>query len=858
MKHLICLILSFFFSTLNSQTLFWEENFNFTGRLIDNGWDVYGDPPYPNAIETTDGLSYEEYVCSGIGNAAYINGNRSERTYKTFTSTNSGAIYASFLFEAKNYSGAELIYFNKNPFESIVASGNYAWMDIIGAGMGIFKFGLKIDYYDTIEYTTETYSYNTTYLVVLKYEFISGGSNNDEASLYVFESGIPASEPSSPTIGPLSNNDATNLGSIVLGYQGNPNCVIDGIRVSDSWNFPKALYVDIALVDDLGDGLSWSTAKKYLQSALAIASAGDVIFVAEGTYYPDEGAGQTNNDNTSTFQMIEGVDIYGGYPTGGGTRDPETYVTILDGDQDQSGTKNLNDAANVVRGASYATIDGFTIKNGNANTGTTWNGGGMYNTNVNPTINNCKFISNRSYYGGGGMFNDYSRPTITGCRFENNNTIYQGSGGAIDIVHATSNVDIMDCSFLNNYASAHGGGINVELSQSSVTVTLNNCTFESNSANSYGGGLRIYGADMKIERCTFDDNSSFSGGGADNQGGGTLEFINCIFINNTASSWGGAINNYGPTTSLIYCTSYGNSGAGNDGLVSYDCSVTITNSIFWDSNDPVGHGGSGTLTVTYSDIRQESGTYSGTGNINLDPSFISSTDLHLADDSPCIGTGTDAGVTNDRDGNIRPNPLGSIPDMGAYENPLDEPLPVELSSFTAKINGTSVELKWTTETEVNNYGFEIERCSNENWIKIGFVKGNGNCNSPKEYSFTDANPIGGCNFSYRLKQFDIEGTFEYSEIVEVVIFPKQFELSQNYPNPFNPSTNINFSISQKSFVNLEVFNSLGERINVLMAKELNVGNYKYEWNGQNLPSGIYFYQLKAGSFVEIKKMILLK
>ena len=637
-------------------------------------------------------------------------------------------------------------------------------------------------------------------------------------------------------------------------------CFIFVIVTFSSITFPQTtIYVDANQSDDLGDGTSWSTAKKYLQSGLAIASSGYDIYVAQGTYYPDEGTGQTNNDNTSTFQMIGGVDIYGGYPTGGGTRDPETNVTILDGDQDQSGTKNSNDAANVVRGANDAALDGFTIRNGYANNATTWNGGGMYNNNVSPTINNCKFISNRSYYGGAAMFNDYSSPTITGCEFENNNTTYQGTGGGILIAHATSNVDITDCTFLNNYASSHGGGINIEWSQSGVTVTLNNCLFEGNSANSYGGGLRIYVADTKIERCTFDGNSATTGGGTDNQGGGTLEFVNCIFINNTASSWGGAINNYGPTISIIHCTSYGNSGAGNNGLVSYDCSVIITNSIFWGSNNPVGHGGSGTLTVTYSDIQQESGTYTGTGNINIDPCCISSTDLSLSDDSPCIGTGTDVGVTDDRDGNLRPDPPGSNPDMGAYENPLDEPLPVELTSFTAEVNGISVELEWTTETEVDNYGFDIQRCvNNDEWENIGFVRGYGNSNSPKYYTFIDRNPFGGCKFQYRLKQIDTYGNFEYSYIIQTELTPIEISLHQNYPNPFNPSTKMRYLIPQSSTVVIKVFDIIGNEIETLINEEKQTGIYEITWNAEGLPSGIYFYRLQAGDFISTKKMLLLK
>jgi uncharacterized delta-60 repeat protein len=93
--------------------------------------------------------------------------------------------------------------------------------------------------------------------------------------------------------------------------------------------------------------------------------------------------------------------------------------------------------------------------------------------------------------------------------------------------------------------------------------------------------------------------------------------------------------------------------------------------------------------------------------------------------------------------------------------------------------------------------------------------------------------------------------------------PEEFVLQQNYPNPFNPSTTIQFSIPEQSFVKLEAFNALGEKVSTLVSKELNVGSYEVEFNshsgeGRNLPSGIYFYKLSTNNFSEIKKMILLK
>ncbi|NNG26737.1 MAG: T9SS type A sorting domain-containing protein, partial [Ignavibacteriaceae bacterium] len=134
----------------------------------------------------------------------------------------------------------------------------------------------------------------------------------------------------------------------------------------------------------------------------------------------------------------------------------------------------------------------------------------------------------------------------------------------------------------------------------------------------------------------------------------------------------------------------------------------------------------------------------------------------------------------------------------------------------------------------------------------------GNSNSPKQYSFTDKNPVGGSNFSYRLKQIDTDGKFEYSEAVEVLLVPDEFFLSQNFPNPFNPSTTIEFSLSNTVYVTLEVFNTLGERVGVLASEEFSAGTYSYKWDASNLTSGIYFYILQAADFIQTRKMILLK
>ena len=198
----------------------------------------------------------------------------------------------------------------------------------------------------------------------------------------------------------------------------------------------------------------------------------------------------------------------------------------------------------------------------------------------------------------------------------------------------------------------------------------------------------------------------------------------------------------------------------------------------------------------------------------------------------------------------------------------DTPLPVELVSFFANALDSKVELKWQTATEVNNYGFYVERINknkNSDWQTLGFVKGHGNSNSPRQYTFVD-NTANNGNYSYRLKQVDVDGSFEYSPVVEVFVgAPDKFELSQNYPNPFNPATIIKYSIPAVAVgneiflpVQLKVYNVLGREIITLVNKEQSPGTYTVTFNAENFPSGLYFYKLTAGSFSQTKKMLLLK
>ena len=188
-------------------------------------------------------------------------------------------------------------------------------------------------------------------------------------------------------------------------------------------------------------------------------------------------------------------------------------------------------------------------------------------------------------------------------------------------------------------------------------------------------------------------------------------------------------------------------------------------------------------------------------------------------------------------------------------------VPVELNNFTSSVNNNNVYLSWQTATEQNNYGFNIERKAEETnpgWTTIGFVKGSGNSNSPLVYHFTDS-PAKNGSYIFRLKEIDLNGTFNYSNEIEVVINNvPNFLLLQNYPNPFNPSTTISYQLPQDGLVSIKVYDVLGKEIATLVNEVKTSGLHEVDFNASNLSSGIYLYKMTVNNFTQTRKMIVLK
>lgn len=205
---------------------------------------------------------------------------------------------------------------------------------------------------------------------------------------------------------------------------------------------------------------------------------------------------------------------------------------------------------------------------------------------------------------------------------------------------------------------------------------------------------------------------------------------------------------------------------------------------------------------------------------------------------------------------------GRVDALAAHTLATSGQIPVELTNFKSEVVDGMIYLSWATATEANNLGFEIEKKKFEApenaYVKIGFVDGNGTTTNETRYQFSDKNVSNG-NYVYRLKQIDLDGTFDYvGQTFIIVNIPGQFELSQNYPNPFNPVTSINYTVPEKGFVNLSVYNTLGEKVAELVNEVKEAGSERIEFNASQLTSGTYIYRIAVNGKAISKKLTLLK
>ncbi len=195
-----------------------------------------------------------------------------------------------------------------------------------------------------------------------------------------------------------------------------------------------------------------------------------------------------------------------------------------------------------------------------------------------------------------------------------------------------------------------------------------------------------------------------------------------------------------------------------------------------------------------------------------------------------------------------------------------DPLPVELSTFSALLDDGLVTLQWRTETELNCYSFDIYKALDIDGkyekINSELIPGAGNSNAPHDYTYIDSTVTAGLTYYYKIKQIDFDGTYEWygpiSATMEEDNIPSNYALFQNHPNPFNPVTTIRIAIPENTDVKLLVFNILGEKVKTLIDKNMEAGYHDIEFYAGDMSSGVYVYRLVAGKFCKERKMIFLK
>ena len=406
-------------------------------------------------------------------------------------------------------------------------------------------------------------------------------------------------------------------------------------------------FVDGATGSDNNTGQSWPQAYATVRKALGAAGDGDLIFVAAGTYFPDEINGGDSDDREDTFSLVDGVELYGGFLNGDvfQDRDPFANETILSGDIDQNDglgefENNDNNSGHVVTadGVTISTIiDGFTITAGNADfltcpecpggPGTDVQGGGMLIVIASPVVYLCTFDGNEAHELGGGIVIVNGSPVVFLCTFDGN-LAPLGGGMAIE----DGSPAIIRSTFTGNSAPDHGGGA-IDIKDASDPIVINT-SFIGNDGNEAGAvHIEGTGAGGTFVNCLFSVNTSDVEGGAINPGGsGVLDFINCTFADNVAiGSGGGAISTESGSgaVNLANCILWGNEANGSPNQI----------------DDPAN-----AVSVTYSCVE---GTldpdWDDGNNINDDPLFFDpvNANYRLAAGSPCIEDGNNADVPCD-------------------------------------------------------------------------------------------------------------------------------------------------------------------------------------------------------------------
>lgn len=576
-------------------------------------------------------------------------------------------------------------------------------------------------------------------------------------------------------------------------------------------------------------------------------------------------------------------------------------------------------------GASSPTIINSTFTSNTTEGGFPGIGGAIVNDgsgggNSSPLIRGSSFNGNRSESNGGAIHNDafngFISPKILNSSFDGNTS--GGRGGAIYDEGgdgATPNLLVNMSTFNNNTASGAGGAI-----YSDGEPKVIRSSFTSNASSDDGGA--VYSSNeseyLEIISVSFLGNTTDISG--DEGRGGAIfvkendnnsNILNSFFSGNTSSLSGGAIyiDNTNPN---IINSSFSQNAAFESGGAIYNSedfsggsSPTITNSIFYD-NSGAGNGDqiynegeNSEPTVSYSLVEggcsNISGNICGDGNLTGDPQFADADgpddtpgtkddDLRLqgpaSEDgpSPAIDAGDNTALpdtlTEDVTGKmsrfydvkeVEDTGNGSAPivDIGAYESG-GSPLPVEMVSLEAQVEGEKVHLSWQTASETNNSGFEIQRRRSDagmTWKKVGFLESKatgGTTDKALSYRFADADlPFAAEEVTYRLRQIDLDGTASFTDAVTVERSVSELELRDAFPNPARGQATVRFAVPKRQDVTLQLYDVLGREVRTLVSKPVD-GRHERQVDLSGLASGTYFLRLRAEGKTKTQKLIVVR
>ena len=657
------------------------------------------------------------------------------------------------------------------------------------------------------------------------------------------------------------------------------------------------VYVD-AEADGADDGSSWENAFVSLRdafSAFNICGYTGEVWVAEGTYTPADSF-ELRRD---AFTLRNGVALYGGFKgdeTALEQRDINGHVTILSGNIG-SPSDSTDNSCHVVFGSnldSTAVIDGFTITGGYAQGIYPLNsGGGMAIIDGNPVISNLTFIRNSAVDGGGmwyagsnGLLNNLTflnntassgggltisgeHVSLTHSVFTGNYADYRSGGGLV--VKNCQDFDMSHVTFTGNYSREHGGGLYID--DSCDGLEMSDVSFIDNGASLKGGGAYTE-CSYLLTNAEFRGNTAGLGGGITIHGGPAYIY-NSVFHGNSSNHSGG-VHTYWGSATLVNVTFSQNSGLNCIENESSYSSLNLINCIIWNNEVPENksietNGMIEEVVISYSLIEdcwiqigssskvewnEDYGTDGGS-NLDEDPLFVNSTggDLRLLAGSPAIDAGDETveGLpSTDLLGN--PRIIGGTIDMGAYEGAV---VPIEVTIAT---DPPGLEILVAGTTYASPYSFPSGSGTE---LEIGVV-------SPQvsdvTYTFVEWSDGGDTIHTVSLPDTNVTYTASFTAVitgVEGEPVPMVNTLHQNHPNPFNPSTTISFSLHDRGTVSLTVYDVSGRFVHMLVDDVMDAGPHEVTWDGRDrvgrtVASGVYFYRLSAGEFIETKKMVLLR